>query len=170
VPFQSETAQRAGSGGFVLLWTWWAVVPLVLAGAAAGTPYLLRHGFLPIAFALRRGFALVCHQRPERSFWLSDAPVAVCARCLGIYLGAAIGSLLRTSRRIAVQLLIGAAALNLLDAGSESFGLHSNWLDARFVLGLLLGAAAALLIAVASQRNPDQDYSRADQYPGRLRP
>jgi len=132
------------------------MVPLALAGAAAGTPYLLRHGSLPIAFALQRGFALVCHQRPERSFWMFGAPVAVCARCLGIYLGAAFGLLLRLSRRGAILLLIGAAALNLLDAASESFGLHSNWLEARFVLGLLLGAAAALLIASSLPRHLPQ--------------
>jgi uncharacterized membrane protein len=135
-------------------WTWWALAPVALVCAALVTPYLLRNGFLPIGFALERGFALVCHQRPERCFWMFGGQVAVCARCLGIYLGATLGLLLRTSRRTALQLLIAAAALNLLDAASESFGLHGNWLDVRFVLGLALGAAAALLISSQGSLTP----------------
>jgi uncharacterized membrane protein len=100
-----------------------------------------------VAFALQRGFSLVCHQHPDRCFWLFGAPVAVCARCLGIYLGAAVSLLLHTSRQIALRLLIGAAALNALDAATELAGVHGNWLDVRFVLGLLLGSAGALLIS-----------------------
>jgi uncharacterized membrane protein len=100
-----------------------------------------------MAFALRRALALICHQRPERSFWLFGAPVAVCARCLGIYLGAARGLLLRTSRRIALQLLIAAVTLNILDGLTELTGLHGNWMMVRFVLGLALGASGALLIS-----------------------
>ena len=35
--------------------------------------------------------SLVCHQRPERSFHVAGAQLPVCARCLGIYAGAAFG-------------------------------------------------------------------------------
>lgn len=165
VPLQPQK-----SDGFSFRWTWWALTPVALVCAAILTPYLLRNGSLPIGFALERGFALVCHQRPERSFWMFGGQVAVCARCLGIYCGAALGLLLRTSRRTALQLLIAAAALNLLDVISESFGLHTNWLNVRFAPGLALGAAAAILVSVGVQGNREQHYSRAIQYPGRLRP
>ena len=37
--------------------------------------------------------ALVCHQQPERSFHRGGAQYPVCARCLGLYLGAVIGVL-----------------------------------------------------------------------------
>jgi uncharacterized membrane protein len=33
--------------------------------------------------------SLLCHQQPERSFSLSSVPLPVCARCTGIYTGAA---------------------------------------------------------------------------------
>ena len=112
-------------------------------------PYFLTHGFLAMGLALERGFAIVCHQRPERSFWIFGAEMAVCPRCLGIYLGAAVGLLFRTSRRMALRLLIAAAAANLLDAMTELAGLHGNWLALRFVFGLLLGATAASLISSA---------------------
>jgi hypothetical protein len=58
-----------------------------------------------------------------------------------------VGLLFRTPRRIALRLLIAAAALNLFDAMTELAGLHGNWLSIRFVFGLLLGATAALLIS-----------------------
>ncbi|MGB8771047.1 MAG: DUF2085 domain-containing protein [Candidatus Korobacteraceae bacterium] len=127
--------------------TWWTLVPLTFVTAVIAVPYFLAHGFLAIGLALDRGFAVICHQRPERSFWVFGGAVAVCSRCLGIYLGAVFGLLFRTSRTIALRLLIAAAALNLLDAMTELAGLHGNWLVIRFILGLALGAAAALLIA-----------------------
>ena len=36
----------------------------------------------------------ICHQRPDRSFRLSGVQMPVCARCVGLYLGAAVGALL----------------------------------------------------------------------------
>lgn len=134
---------------FCVRWNSWALAPLALVASVIAVPYFLAHGCLPVALAMQRGFALVCHQRPERSFWISGAPVAVCARCLGIYLGAAIGLLLRTSRRLAVLLLATAAALNLLDFATELTGLHGNWMGVRFALGFALGTAGALLISSA---------------------
>lgn len=133
--------------------TVWAVAPAAFACAAISGPWLQTHPHFALALALQRGFALVCHQRPERSFWLFGAPVAVCARCLGIYIGAAIGLLLRTSRQLALRILIVVAAINALDAAAELAGLHGNWMFVRFLLGLLLGAAGALLIASSTSEN-----------------
>lgn len=132
-------------------WSIWALAPLILALAAISVPYLLTRGHLLIAFALQHAFSLVCHQRPDRSFRLFGAPIAVCSRCLGIYLGAAIGLLLRTSRRTALQLFIAAATLNLLDGLTELTGLHGNWITVRFVLGLALGAAGGLMVCSSMQ-------------------
>jgi uncharacterized membrane protein len=129
----------------------WILLPLLLAGAAMAVPYLLTHRFLTNGLALQRGFGLVCHQRPERSFRLFGGSVAVCSRCLGIYLGAALGLLLRTSRTIAIRLLIVAAALNLLDAASELAGVYGNWLGVRFALGLALGVTGAIMISSSIQ-------------------
>jgi uncharacterized membrane protein len=143
------------SGGTTRLmwqWQWWALAPLALACAAMAAPYLLTHGAL-IGVVFERGFALVCHQRRERSLWIFGGSVAVCSRCLGIYLGAAVGLLFRMSRTIALRLLMAAAAINLLDAASELAGLHGNWLAVRFALGSVLGASGALLISSTMQRS-----------------
>jgi hypothetical protein len=37
--------------------------------------------------------AWICHQRPERSFYLWSMQMPVCARCSGIYVGAAVATL-----------------------------------------------------------------------------
>jgi len=148
--------QDAEFGGFALLWNWSALAPLALVGAVIAAPYLLTHGFLAAGLALERGFALVCHQRLERSFWMFGGAVAVCSRCLGIYLGAAIGLLLRTSRVLAVRVLMAVAALNLLDAASELAGLHGNWLGVRFALGFVLGAGGALLVSSSMAGTSEQ--------------
>ena len=132
----------------------WAVVPLALAATACAVPWLLIHS-AELGFALQRGFALVCHQHGERSFALFSGTVAVCARCLGIYLGAAAGLLLRVPRNVAWKWLVAAVAMNCVDWLAEFGGLHANWMIPRFALGVALGVAGAMLV-VASEKTPTQ--------------
>jgi len=154
----ARTLRYALAVSFSVRFNAWMLVPVVLVGAAVAAPYCSTHNLLALGFALHGGFGLVCHQRPERSFWIFGIPVAVCARCLGIYLGSAIGLVLRTSRTIAMKLLIVAAAINLLDAMAEFAGLHGNWMLVRFALGLALGAAGGLVIS-ASMHSHAESYS-----------
>jgi uncharacterized membrane protein len=104
-----------------------------------------------VGFALQRAFALLCHQQPERSFCLFGGVVAICARCLGIYCGAALGLLVRVPRRFATHLLITAVAMNAVDSLAEAAGLHGNWMVARFALGIVLGTAAAMIVTATSE-------------------
>jgi uncharacterized membrane protein len=48
---------------------------------------------VPVSGMLYAGGALICHQLPDRSFHLHGVQLPVCARCLGLYAGAALGSL-----------------------------------------------------------------------------
>ena len=158
---QTKTARGEVSLPLILRWNSWALAPVVLAAAAMVTPYFLTGGVPLLGLTLERGFAIVCHQRPERSFFLFGSTVAVCSRCLGIYLGAALGLVLQTSRTVALRLLMIAAAVNLLDAAAELAGWHGNWLDVRFALGLLLGAMGALLISSSSASSLISDNAQA---------
>src|SRR5207248_10680646 len=65
---------------------WASALPL--AAWMASRPH---HGSLPYAFAFGvYGIgAWICHQRPERSFYLWAMQLPVCARCTRIYVGAA---------------------------------------------------------------------------------
>jgi uncharacterized membrane protein len=94
----------------------------------------------------------ICHQRPERSFVFSGRQIPVCARCTGLYAGAAIAaplalfiaSALNSSRarRIALAAALPTAITWTLEfAGVASF---SNAM--RFVAALPLGFAAAWLV------------------------
>jgi hypothetical protein len=46
--------------------------------------------------------------------------------------------------------LFAAVAVNAADWFAEIAGLHGNWLPTRFVLGLVLGSAAAMLVAASA--------------------
>src|SRR5262249_26179605 len=81
----------------------WTAGPLIAPiGVAHGWVSMgpapnLRSGihFFPdlLALVIRSAYGRVCHQLPERSLWIQGQPMAVCARCFGIYLGYFIGLL-----------------------------------------------------------------------------
>jgi uncharacterized membrane protein len=48
---------------------------------------------VPLAAAVYLFGAQICHQIPERSFVLDGVQLPVCARCLGIYAGAALATI-----------------------------------------------------------------------------
>ncbi len=104
-----------------------------------------------------RIFQAVCHQAPDRSFWMGGQPMAVCSRCFGIYGGVFLGLLagpLFTERRLwsgklLVHLLIAFTLLNVGDLLGNMLAFWQNTLAVRFGLGGLLGVSAALVISFA---------------------
>lgn len=100
-------------------------------------------------------FGWVCHQIPERSFWISGQPMAVCSRCFGIYTGFTLGWIalpligrFNTFAKIfGKPMLIGMVLLSLMDVTGNMLGLWQNTLVSRLVLGWLLGVAAALYLS-----------------------
>lgn len=115
--------------------------------------------------AIYAAASAVCHQLPQRSFHLADAPIAVCARCLGLYIGG-IAGLLAGGRfgpvAHARPRLATPAARAVVAAGAlpTAITLIVEWLWAwpvgntiRFGAALPLGAAAAFVIANALERD-----------------
>jgi uncharacterized membrane protein len=105
--------------------------------------------------------SLICHQRPERSFLIGLATLPVCARCTGLYAGAAVAALIIMSRTRAdrqsergrpptaarSRIVLAAAAVPALVSliFEWTTGLTpSN--ELRALTGLVLGAAVAWLL------------------------
>src|SRR5262245_33628740 len=84
-----------GAGRFVMIRrafiglsiAWAAALPLTAFAASRAVSSAIL--WTPIAIVYLVG-AVICHQRPERSFHVAATQFPVCARCTGIYLGAAI--------------------------------------------------------------------------------
>lgn len=128
------TASRALSWGLAIGIVVW-VAGLVLA------PWLL----FPAGHFL-------CHQRPDRSFFVHGRQMPVCARCTGLYVGAAFGAPLALAAAAAMasgraRLILGGAALPTLVTWSLEFaGVVPFSNVARFAAALPLGFAAAWLV------------------------
>lgn len=131
--------------GLAFLW----VILILAAPVAASTGSA-------ISGSLYGFFSYICHQLPDRSFFVLGHKFAVCSRCFGVYFG----------------LLAGLAAYPLLRPMDESDPLPRFWLFAsmipmgidwslgifdvwentfltRTVTGLILGAACAVFIVPA---------------------
>lgn len=53
-------------------------------------PICAHLGLYELSAKLTSLFMYSCHQQPTKSFWLLGYPVALCARCLGVYLGTCV--------------------------------------------------------------------------------
>ncbi len=101
-----------------------------------------------------RIFEVLCHQDPARSYSVAGVPMAVCARCFGIYglfflgwVSLPIYAWLKgNTRNTEKNWLIAAILLNLADVIGNYFGLWANTLNSRFLLGSLIGWALALIL------------------------
>jgi uncharacterized membrane protein len=123
-------------------------VALILAA-----PWLMAERHSLASAAIYQGFSVVCHQRPERSFYFHGHPMGVCSRCAGIYAGFIIGlSLypfardLREDRFPPRWILIAAAAPTVVDFTAGILGLFANTFLSRALTGMLFGAVAAFYI------------------------
>lgn len=92
----------------------------------------------PVVYLL---FSFVCHQQPERSLWLAGAPMAVCARCAGVYFGVLLGLLFQIAvRRGPLLAVFGLLALDWI---TEAAGFRESWVAVRWTTGCLAGMAGA---------------------------
>jgi uncharacterized membrane protein len=118
---------------------------LAVALTPLAAPFLARSHPL-FALLIRSFFSGLCHQDPARSFMVAGSPAAVCVRCLGIYCGVALALLLRVVEARARRLMATALMLNLLDVATANLHWHGNLPMARFLLGVLLGVGAGMVV------------------------
>jgi uncharacterized membrane protein len=98
-------------------------------------------------------FSKICHQIPERSFFIFGKQLAVCSRCAGLYLGFLVGAILYPtlfkynrdwipSRKLFILPLI----LISIDILIRVLHLAENTFASRFSTGIILGASTALFV------------------------
>jgi uncharacterized membrane protein len=113
--------------------------------------------FAPVERAFAAWFELHCERDAARTLRLGGVPLAVCARCSGIYFGLGLGALVRWPRLSARGLrtwVFGAAALMIVDVALEHARLHGSWAPLRVLTGLLLSFPAGAAVALLLQRDP----------------
>ena len=130
------------------------VAALLVATTVAGSVLLgpvLAHFKRPEAISIYAAFSWVCHQQPERCWWLLDHPLAVCVRCLGFYVGAV------TALLAGWQFWVPAFVLATLSVVATWLGELSGlmpftpWL--WFVTGLCLGSTCLAVLSHGASRH-----------------
>lgn len=138
-----------------MLWRVLVVASVVWLGAILFAPFAIASGrpvFSRGAAGLYAAGAHICHQRPERCFLIAGRPMPVCARCSGLYAGAALAGPLALvavaglSSRRARQVAAVASLPTLLTWGMEMAGLAHPSNSLRFAAALPLGLAAGWLV------------------------
>lgn len=90
----------------------------------------------------------VCANAPDRSLSLAGVPSAVCARCLGLYLGLGLGVLYNPSWRSESATVAFALGLLFmaLDVATEWLGMRAPCSPLRLLTGLCVAVPAAWLV------------------------
>jgi len=137
----------------LIMWLLVVVGSLSFVGSLVAAPLAQANGVQWLSFTVYEAFSHVCHQIPERSFYIAGFPLAVCARCTGLYAGFAAAvafyplmtSLKRTHTPERKWLFVGAAPLGI-DFALGLFGIWENSHLSRLLTGGLLGAVSVFFI------------------------
>ena len=106
-------------------------------------------------------FDPICHQIAARSFHLGGEPLAACHRCLGLYLGFALGLLLLPHcRRVRQWLLEHPRHILLFSIPMlVDWTILTNTPGSRFTTGLIAAAPVAVLLWAATRQIFDTSTS-----------
>jgi uncharacterized membrane protein len=153
---ESYTRQCLPNHRPLLMWVILLTVSLVIVGLIVAAPiaHASQHGL--VAATLYQAFSHVCHQQPERSFFILGRPLAVCARCTGIYSGFALTTLLyplmtplkRTNPPARKWLFIAAAPL-AIDFVLGALGIWENTHWSRLLTGAIFGSGIVFFVMPA---------------------
>lgn len=100
-------------------------------------------------------FSSLCHQLPERSFYINGVQMAVCTRCFGIYSGLFAGSIIfpllvirrKKTLKGGRKLLILSLLIIVIDFIGNLSGLWINTNMSRFCTGIFLGISVTYYLS-----------------------
>ncbi len=114
---------------------------------------------LALAFIFAIG-SVICHQLPDRSFFIDGRQLPVCARCTGLYLGGAAGFVawwaikagrrwrpIKVMPRRAIAIVAIAAVPTIVSFASGVLDVWDGSNATRAVLAVPLGLAAGAVVA-----------------------
>jgi len=132
---------------------------LLALAACAWFVLLIAAPVLPplVAAGLYAAGSLICHQLPERSFHIGAAQLPVCARCLGIYGGAAVTTMIAAWRTGTNDTSLSPRVLLVIGAAPAAVTVLLEWgmvwqpsNIVRALTGTILGGAVGVILADAA--------------------
>ena len=143
----------------------WVAALFVAPIAGNSTPLMRRSAAVCYAAG-----SLICHQRTERSFHIAAVQLPVCARCTGLYTGAAIGAILwmamagigdrsataalRVTRASRPRwILIASAVPTLVTLATAALGVRDPGNATRALLAIPLGVTIGAAVAAVAARD-----------------
>jgi uncharacterized membrane protein len=141
------------------------LAPAIALASLVWLTLLILTPFLPSSLAtlIYAVGSVICHQIPERSFHLAGVQVPVCARCLGIYAGAAAAAVIHVlgaftggsarwrilSPQTARLVFVLSALPTLETVRLEWTGVWHGTNFVRAIAGVVVGAGGALVVMSA---------------------
>lgn len=137
----------------VVFWLVGAAVASSLVSLILVAPLAAAGGHPAWAEVIYHAFGIICHQRPDRSYFIEGQKLGVCSRCTGLYAGFAftllLYPLLRSLRNNVnpprIFLILAAIPLGV-DFSLTFFGIWENTHTSRLLTGALLGSAAVFYV------------------------
>jgi uncharacterized membrane protein len=128
--------------------------------------------------------AVICHQLPERSFHLAGFQLPVCARCLGIYAGAAAAATIHVlavfvtdaarwrllSTVAARRVFLLSALPTLVTVALERSGVWDGTNVVRAIAGVVVGIGGALVVMSAATLHYSECLRRRPIEPSQIPP
>jgi uncharacterized membrane protein len=140
----------------VRVWMIGLAVVVVWTALILFAPLSASYGAESVSRPIYTFFSYICHQRPERSFFVLEHQFGVCSRCFGVYFGLVLGFIIYPLwRRIdeidplaRFWLILSLVPIGI-DWSLTAFGIWENSHLSRFITGLILGVACATFIVPA---------------------
>jgi len=136
-----------------IFWLGSAAIIVFLVSAIVVAPLAAASGHSELAAVIYHAFSPLCHQRPDRSYYIAGYQFAVCSRCTGLYAGFAftlllyplVRSLKTTTTPPRMVLLLAALPL-AIDFSVTFFGFWENTHTSRLLTGALLGSVTVFYV------------------------
>ena len=111
------------------------------------------YNYTPTSQTKKSWLRFICHQKPDRCFFINNKPMLICSRCFGVYLGLVVGVIIpiiipiiySLSVKIMYILMIVCVLPLALDGLTQFLGLRKSNNNLRFISGLITGIYLGIL-------------------------